>query len=192
MADQSKGRHGNSWSKQGGKVTFSLPVYFWLTFRVDHQEMKPDREAPVPGGTYFFTVCLQDRTSTLLVDHVELVWDAVRQCRQKQPFRIEAAVILPSRLHMIWQLPPMDADYAQRWRTIKTTFARQLPDSVRAGLGGARLWQRRFWEQRVAAPSFHRDFVRLMTQAPVQAGLVRDAADWPHKAIPGQKLDLVG
>jgi len=31
------------------------------------------RRNRVPGGTYFFTVTLRDRKSTLLIDHVELL-----------------------------------------------------------------------------------------------------------------------
>jgi hypothetical protein len=38
---------------------------------------------------------------------------------QKHPFTIEAALVLPDHLHMIWRLPENDGDYATRWRLIK-------------------------------------------------------------------------
>jgi hypothetical protein len=44
----------------------------------------------VPGGTYFFTVTLADRTSSALVDHVDALRMAFRIARQERPFTIEA------------------------------------------------------------------------------------------------------
>jgi putative transposase len=32
----------------------------------------------VPGGTFFFTVTLDDRTSSALIDHVDLLRSAIR------------------------------------------------------------------------------------------------------------------
>jgi hypothetical protein len=42
----------------------------------------------VPGGTYFFTVRLQDQRSDLLTARIGLLRDAVRLCRKQAPFRI--------------------------------------------------------------------------------------------------------
>ena len=81
----------------------------------------------VPGGTYFFTVALADPSSTLLVEQVDLLRHAVRLCQKQRPFEINAAVILPSQLHMIWTLPSGDADFSARWRSIKSTFSRHVP-----------------------------------------------------------------
>jgi putative transposase len=49
----------------------------------------------VPGGTFFFTVTLADRRSSVLVDLVDLLRNALRMARQERPFIIEAIVILP-------------------------------------------------------------------------------------------------
>jgi putative transposase len=54
----------------------------------------------VPGGTYFFTVCLQDQQSDLLTARIGLLRDAVRLCRKQSPFRIDAAAILPADDHI--------------------------------------------------------------------------------------------
>src|SRR5437867_11912759 len=55
----------------------------------------------VPGGTFFFTVTLADRRSKLLVDHVDLLRNALRVARQERPFGIDSVVILPDHLHAI-------------------------------------------------------------------------------------------
>lgn len=73
----------------------------------------------VPGGTYFFTVNLLERRSHLLVERVDLLREAVRICKQKTPFHIDAWVVLPEHTHCIWTLPPGDSDYSGRWRAIK-------------------------------------------------------------------------
>ena len=68
----------------------------------------------IPGGTYFFTVTLVDRTSTLLVDRIDELREAFPTVRMKRPFEIDAIVILPDHLHCVWTLPQKDIDYALR------------------------------------------------------------------------------
>ena len=80
----------------------------------------------VPGGTYFFTVTLADRTSSALIHHVGALRMAFRIARQERPFTIEAIVILPEHLHAIWTLPSGDADFSGRWKRIKAYFTHRL------------------------------------------------------------------
>lgn len=85
------------------------------------------RRAFVPGATYFFTVNLADRRTTLLVDHIRLLREAFRCTRQRHPFVVDAMVVMPDHLHAVWTLPPGDADFPLRWRLIKTWFSRNMP-----------------------------------------------------------------
>ncbi len=117
----------------------------------------------LPGGTFFFTVTLEDRSSSLLVDHIELLRAAFRAARGKKPFTVDAIVILPEHLHAVMTLPSGDADFSDRWRQIKSYFTRGL---VAAGAplsanhrGEYALWQRRFWEHTVRN---ERDFERCV------------------------------
>jgi putative transposase len=80
----------------------------------------------VPGGTYFFTVTLADRTSSAMVHHVGALRNAFRIARHERPFTIEAIVILPDHLHSIWTLPPGDSDFSARWKRIKAYFTHRL------------------------------------------------------------------
>ena len=80
----------------------------------------------VAGGTYFFTVTLRNRSSDVLVQHVDLLRDAFRSVRTERPFTIGAIVILPEHLHTIWTFPEGDANYSGRWRAIKSRFTRAL------------------------------------------------------------------
>ena len=80
----------------------------------------------VPGGMFFFTVTLNDRRSSALVDHVASLRAAFRIARGERPFAIDAIVILPDHLHAIMTLPPGDSDFSGRWRQIKSAFTRSV------------------------------------------------------------------
>lgn len=71
-----------------------------------------------PGGTYFFTVNLQDRKESLLVEHIDLLRGAVRWVKMHKPFYIDAWVVLPDHMHAVLTLPEGDSDYSGRWREI--------------------------------------------------------------------------
>jgi putative transposase len=163
--------------------------------------MSQYRRLLVPGGTYFFTVRLQDRRSSLLTQRIDLLRQAVSLARKRWPFTIDAAVILPDHLHMIWILPPGDADFSMRWRLIKATFSRHVPAlaSVRPSLMARAekgIWQRRFWEHLCRSGAdldAHREYVFT---APVRAGLVARPSDWPFSSLhrelaKGDRADLV-
>jgi putative transposase len=137
----------------------------------------------LPGGTFFFTVTLDDRRSSALIDHIGLLGAAFRGTRNLRPFAIDAIVILPDHLHAIWTLPEGDADFSDRWRRIKGAFTRgvvatgvSVPHDHR---GEYALWQRRFWEHTVRN---ERDFERCVDYIhfyPVKHGLVSSPVAWP-------------
>jgi putative transposase len=66
------------------------------------------------AGTFFFTVNLAERHLQLLTDHVDELRTAFRETRQRHPFTIDAMVVLPDHLHVVWTLPEGDADFATR------------------------------------------------------------------------------
>ena len=141
----------------------------------------------VPGGTYFFTATLQDRSSDLLVANIALLRDSFRITRKKRPFQHDAVVILPDHLHCIWTLPPDDADYAHRWRLIKSHFSRSLMNkgviSKRNQKGEYDVWQRRFWEHTIRDEADYQTHVNYIHFNPVKHSLVSRIADWPYSSF---------
>ena len=107
----------------------------------------------VPGGTYFFTLALEDRLSSALVDHAAALRAAFHAGRQERPFTIDAVAILPDHLHAILTLPQDDADFSGRWRRIKGHFSSYMITTgafaQRHPNGDYALWQRRFWEHTI-------------------------------------------
>jgi putative transposase len=141
----------------------------------------------VPGGTYFFTVTLDDRSSSALVDHVDALRIAFRVARQERPFTVDAVVVLPEHLHAIWTLPSGDADFSGRWKRIKAHFTHRL---VATGIPvkrhhkiGYALWQQRFWEHTIRD---ERDFERHIDYVhfnPVKHRLVSRVGAWPYSSF---------
>ncbi|WP_150047279.1 MULTISPECIES: REP-associated tyrosine transposase [Methylomonas] len=104
------------------------------------------RRLYIPGGTYFFTsVC--DRRQAIFADkqRVILLRQAFREVKNKRPFKLLAAAILPDHLHCLWSLPCGDADFSTRWQMVKTAFSRRVPAEVKSN-GAKTLWQPRFYE----------------------------------------------
>lgn len=137
----------------------------------------------VPGGSFFFTVNLAERRLSLLTDHIELLRAAFRDTRLRHPFTIDALVVLPDHLHTVWTMPEGDAEFAMRWRLIKSTFSRGLAggeriSASREAKGERGIWQRRYWEHTIrdeADFARHLDYIHIN---PVKHGLVPRVCDW--------------
>ncbi|WFU30441.1 transposase [Bradyrhizobium brasilense] len=142
----------------------------------------------IAGGSFFFTVNLEDRRLRLLTDHIDQLRAAFRETRERHPFTTEAIVILPDHLHAVWSLPEGDADFATRWRQIKSTFSRSLPvgeliSGSRAARSERGIWQRRYWEHTIRDESDltrHIDYVHIN---PLKHGLVKRVRDWPYSSF---------
>jgi putative transposase len=142
----------------------------------------------IPGGTYFFTVNLSDRSSRLLTDQIDLLRAAFRYTAARHSFDIDAIMILPEHLHAIWRLPPGDADYALRWRLIKTYFSRNLPDlesrsRSRSAKGERGIWQRRYWEHTLRDEADYARHVDYIHFNPLKHGHVARVQDWPYSSF---------
>jgi len=147
------------------------------------------RRAWHPGGTYFFTVNLLQRSDNdLLIRHIDLLRKAIRSVRQAHPFTIHAWVVLPEHMHCVIELPPDDHDFALRWRLIKMRFSKSIPkqewrSAPRLRRGERGIWQRRYWEHLIRDEkdfAAHMDYVHVN---PVKHGLVTRVADWPYSTF---------
>ena len=139
-----------------------------------------------PGALIFFTAALARRGSDLLVGEIDRLREAVRITRAERPFGIEAWVVLPDHLHCIWTLPEGDADYATRWRLIKSRFSRGMPPGRLRESHVARqergIWQRRFWEHHIRDDDDFAAHMRYCWWNPVKHGLVERPEDWPYSS----------
>ncbi len=157
------------------------------------------------GATVFFTVALADRSSDVLVRHVNVLRDAVRVTQSERPFVIDAWVVLPDHFHCVLTLPENDADYSTRIGAIKARFTMgvrragfspptELPvvrsgrhvglkPDLRVDKREVGIWQRRFWEHHVQGERDYENHVRYCWANPVKHGYVEQAVDWKWSSI---------
>ena len=151
------------------------------------------RRAYVPGGTFFFTVVTARRARFLCEPSArQLLRSCLRQARQRRSFTIEAAVLLPDHLHMIWTLPNGDTDFSTRWADIKGNFTRHWlrlggreQDITKSQAGERRrgVWQRRFMEHCIRDEDDLIAHVEYIHYNPVKHGLVARPCDWPWSSF---------
>ncbi|MCU7837271.1 MAG: transposase [gamma proteobacterium symbiont of Taylorina sp.] len=142
----------------------------------------------VEGGCYFFTVNLLERKKSLLIDHIDLLREAVRLCKHKRPFYIDAWVVLPEHMHCIWTLPEGDDDFSNRWKMIKTHFSKGLPKTERLSKtrqkkGERGIWQRRFWEHVIRDEWDYEKHMDYIHYNPVKHGWVDKVQDWQYSSF---------
>ena len=146
------------------------------------------RRSDVAGGTYFFTVNLQNRNQTTLVDEIDLLRSVFTTTKAKHPFKIDAMVVLPEHLHCIWTLPPDDSDFSIRWRVIKAAFSRGVAKASSVNERQHRrrergIWQRRYWEHLICDDNDFARHVDYIHFNPVKHGYANRASDWPYSSI---------
>jgi hypothetical protein len=73
------------------------------------------RRAKIEGGIFFFTLALADRSSDLLIRHIDRLRHSYRAMWERLPFDTIAVCILPNHLHALCQLPDGDTNFASRW-----------------------------------------------------------------------------
>jgi putative transposase len=156
------------------------------SIRIDDQlgtlKLMPDyRRNRVPGGTFFFTVRLLERGSSLLTEHFSAFGEAMRQARSKRPFHVDAWVVLPDHAHAIWTLPPGDHDCSSRWRAVKIAFSKALRKSS-AGNNSV-IWERHYQQLRVANDDEYDRLVEYVHTNPLRHGLCASAADWQWSSL---------
>ena len=139
--------------------------------------MSDDQQIPLGDTCHFFSVRLASPCNDLLLRKVDVVRDVVRLARQRWPFTIDAAVILPAQIMMVWTLPATDSDHCKRWRMIRSGFARHA-----TGQPTRRIWQDGYWHHRLETVQQAAYQCRMIEAAPVMLGLVERARDWPFSS----------
>lgn len=149
------------------------------------------RRAFVKGGSFFFTLVTERRRPIFSSDEsVEVLRAAFRSVQEKMPFSLDAIVVLPDHLHCIWTLPPHDADFATRWRLIKTWFTKHCDPLLRATTNAVQakrqeqaIWQHRYWEHMLRDEKDFERHVEYIHYNPVKHGHATSPFAWPYSSF---------
>lgn len=146
------------------------------------------RRAKIEGGVFFFTVALADRSSDLLIRHIERVRQVYRTVQRLRPFATEAVCILPDHMHAVWSLPSGDSDFSIRWRMIKSGVSRSFPaarwrSASKLAKREKGIWQRRYWEHAIRDDVDFERHVDYIHFNPVKHGHVTRVCDWPYSSF---------
>jgi putative transposase len=141
------------------------------------------RRLRVLGGIYFFTLVTHERQA-LFSDSsaIALLHSAIERIRARHPFTIDAYVIMPDHLHMIWTLPPSDDDFSTKWMAIKSQFVRELKKRHGHNVQ-LPVWQGRFWEHLIRDERDFGNHVEYIHYNPVHHGYVAAPRDWLHSSF---------
>src|SRR5215216_3564354 len=142
----------------------------------------------IEGGLFFFTVALAERSSDLLISHIDRLRQVYRSVEKRHPFKTIAICVLPDHLHAVWSLPNDDADFPGRWNLIKSGFSRPFPSDARRTLSKIAkrdkgIWQRRYWEHAIRDEADLERHVDYIHYNPVKHGYVSRVCDWPHSSF---------
>jgi REP-associated tyrosine transposase len=124
---------------------------------------------------HFFTAALEDGCSTAFTDYVEVLRLAFRACRDRYPFALTAAVILPDHLHCILALPADDTVRAARLGLLRALLARVV--------GGAPDIWRAFEDHPPQDETAVQRQIDYIHADPVRHGLVSSPRKWPFSSL---------
>jgi len=149
------------------------------------------RRAFVSGASFFFTLVTEKRRPLFAsAEAVDVLREAFRTVGVKRPFELDAIVVLHDHLHCIWTLPSNDADFATRWRLIKTWFSKHCDPTLRPVINGIQtkrqeqaIWQHRYWEHLLRDEIDFQRHVEYIHYNPVKHGYVTSPSDWPHSSF---------
>ena len=184
----SPGKSPVGWAKRSVPINFSYfhSLVATLTLQLGIPKFMDYRRHYQPGGTYFFTVVIQQR-QPLLIKHIDHLRAAFRYGLQRYPFTIDAIVILPDHLHTLWRLPEGDHNFSLRWMVIKRKFSAGLSANPGSPSKQAKrekgIWQRRFWEHCIRDEEDWRRHMDYIHHNPVKHGYCLSPSEWPYSSF---------
>lgn len=145
-----------------------------MTYHSPNPNSAPCRP-PVPAQVSI-TLRLADCGSDVLTRHVRLLRDCVALAQQRWGFTIEAAVVLPAEMQMICAFDDSTFGVSGAVTLIRSAFDRHLPSA------DGSVWAKKF-ETLILSPAAAASRRAFVEHAPVRAGLVTRAEDWPFSSV---------
>jgi len=130
------------------------------------------------GNIYFLTHVTYNRIP-ILVQNIDLLWQAFQSMKNDFPFEMIGWVMLPDHFHII--IDPREDNLSNLMRRIKLSFSGNF--RKRAGLTCGRVWQYRFWNHIIRDGEDMNRHIDYIHYNSVKHGLVKSPFEYPHSSI---------
>lgn len=124
------------------------------------------------GATYFITICLEDRKSSMLIEPeiAEAIRTAAAYYQRESLWWMQLLVVMPDHFHALVSFNQKVRPMSECLRAWKAYLKRS------AGIE----WQRGYFDHRLRTADAAREKALYIRNNPVRAGLVDAADDWKY------------
>ncbi len=130
------------------------------------------------GQTYFLTHVTHQR-NPILIEHVDLLWNALEKTGLNKSYHLHAWAILPDHFHML--IDPLELDVPNLMRRIKLIFSAGY--RTKHSLKSGRLWQNRYWDHIIRDELDMNRHIDYIHYNPVKHGLTNNPFSYKHTSI---------
>ncbi len=133
------------------------------------------------ASEYFVTICSQPRGINQLCQPVvaEALLASARFYSEQRKWFLAPFLLMPDHVHMLACFPR-----ACRMETVISAWKRYT--AIKLGIE----WQNRFFDHRLRSNESAEEKCRYILTNPVRAGLVEDAASWPHMMCTDPRMEV--
>jgi len=132
----------------------------------------------IPGATYFVTPVTY-RRKPILIENINLLYDSIKEAKEKSHFQISAWVVLPQHMHLI--ITPKNNDLDNIMRIIKLRFSYNY--RLKNKLYRCTLWQRRCWDHIIRDQEDLNRHIDYIHYNPVKHECINDPFLWEPSSI---------
>ncbi len=130
----------------------------------------------IADGYPYFITNVTYRRDALLLDNIDLFWNAIESARDRSGFEIYAWVVLPEHFHFI--IYPGDVGISEVMKKIKQIFGENFRN--RHGFSHGRVWQNGFHDHIIRDEKDLERHVHYIHWNPVKHGLAANPFDNPQ------------
>lgn len=132
-----------------------------------------------PYGKPSFITNVTYNRQPILIENIDLFWQAVENTKTKRPFELIAWAILPEHFHLL--IVPGDMPISKIMHDFKLSFSAYY--RKRHGLVAGRIWQLRFWDHIIRDEKDFNRHLDYIHYNPTKHVIMKRPYDYSHTSI---------